>query len=609
MLITRKLGKLLRGRATPFQVISAATLGAMIGFISFDGPDLVARITLTTALALVLIILNANLLIAGVVGIGAKVLSLFMMPVTFAAGRALLDGPTQPLFEWAINTPVLALMGFEYYAVTGAVALGLVLGVIAGVALSMGLSQFRRTMARLEEGSDRYQRYTSKGWVKALSWILLGKGHGKKSTYADLLQKKVGNPIRPLGVVFAVLVVGLAFLGQMFLTEPIVTAAVQRGLERANGATVDLEAADLDLGAGTMTLTSLAMADPTALNTNLLAAQQVEINVDSTDLLRKRMAFDRVVVREARQGNERRIPGRIIGKPPAPPPPPEGPGKTIDDYLQQAEIWRDRLAQARRWLEKISRPDPDAPVEEGEPRETLEERLRREIAEKGYSRVRAAHLVEGAPLVVVRELEIDGLIFADLPDDPIDIRGANLSTQPWLLTESGTLAVNSRSGALTGGLTVEPSGAATLTARRTGLSADAISAMLIANPMSGGTVDLALDAALSGATIQAPLTVTARNTTLSLPELGSTAVDQFSLPIALFGPVDNPRIVIDDQALRQALVQAGANELAGKLGEELSDELGDNVPDEAKNLLGNILGGNKKKPAEEPKQEPPADDG
>ncbi|MFG0274516.1 MAG: hypothetical protein ACF8QF_05620 [Phycisphaerales bacterium] len=603
MLISRKIGKLVRGKATPFQIISASVLGAMLGFISFDGPDLLARVTLTTAVALVLVVLNANLFLAGLVGLGAKLVSLFVMPVTFAAGRVLLDGPTQPFFEWAINTPVLALMGLEYYSLTGALVMGLILGLIVGVSLSAAIRQFRRTMAKMEEGSDRYQRYTAKGWVKALTWIFLGKGHGKKTSYAELAEKRMGNPVRPLGVVFALLVVGLGFIAQLFLTEPLVTAAVQRGLERANGATVDLASADLDLSQGTMTLTGLAMADPNALSTNLLAAQQVEINVATSDLLRKRMAFDRIVVNEASQGGQRRFPGRIIGQPPKPAPAPEGPGKTIEDYFKQAEIWQERLAQARRWLEKISRPDPDAAPEEGQPRETLEERLKREVAQQGFSRVRATHLIEGAPLVVVRELEIDGVVFADLPDDPLSIRGVNLSTQPWLLSEAGNLNVTSRSGALTGAFTIEPSGAARLTASRTGLSADAISDMLIADPLSGGTVDLSLDAALSGATLQAPLTVTARNTTLSLPQVGSTDVDQFTLPIALFGPVDAPRIVIDDAALRKALVDAGANELLGELQDKLGDEIGDKLPSDAQNIIGNILGGNKKKPAEQ--QKPP----
>jgi hypothetical protein len=40
----------------------------------------------------------------------------------------LLDGPTQGLFKALINAPVFALFGFDNYVATGALALGLVIG-------------------------------------------------------------------------------------------------------------------------------------------------------------------------------------------------------------------------------------------------------------------------------------------------------------------------------------------------------------------------------------------------------------------------------------------------------------------------------------------------
>ena len=59
----------------------------------------------------------------GLVLLAAKILSLALMPVSFALGRVLLDGPTSGLFSAMINAPVLALFGFEYYAVTGGLVL------------------------------------------------------------------------------------------------------------------------------------------------------------------------------------------------------------------------------------------------------------------------------------------------------------------------------------------------------------------------------------------------------------------------------------------------------------------------------------------------------
>ena len=57
------------------------------------------------------------------------------------------------------------------------------------------------------------------------------------------------------------LVVALLWIGQMFFAEPFVTAALQSGLERANGATVDVDSAELDLRKGRLTVHGLAMAD------------------------------------------------------------------------------------------------------------------------------------------------------------------------------------------------------------------------------------------------------------------------------------------------------------------------------------------------------------
>jgi uncharacterized protein (TIGR03546 family) len=118
-MITRKIGKLFRGKSTPFQVYAACILGSMIAFV----PGLTQAPGLLLALILCLVVLNANLGVAAIVGIGAKILSLLLTPVSFAAGRVLLHGPTEGLFKTMVNAPVLAYFGFEYYTVTGGLVL------------------------------------------------------------------------------------------------------------------------------------------------------------------------------------------------------------------------------------------------------------------------------------------------------------------------------------------------------------------------------------------------------------------------------------------------------------------------------------------------------
>src|SRR5262245_41261613 len=157
----------------------------------------------------------------------------------------------------------------------------------------MVVGSFRRKMATIEEGSAAYQKYASKKWVKALSWLLLGGGKGKKS-YEELLSRKMGNPIRPIGVVFAILLCALVAVVWMFTKDGIVMAALTKGLERANGATVDLKTAELGLKSGRLTLSGLAMADATALDTDLFRASNLTADVSGKDLLRKRLTLDSV---------------------------------------------------------------------------------------------------------------------------------------------------------------------------------------------------------------------------------------------------------------------------------------------------------------------------
>ena len=70
--------------------MAACVLGALIGFL----PGWAQAPGLMLLSMFLLIILNANLLLAGLVGLGARLLSLAAAPLLFKIGRLLLDGPT-----------------------------------------------------------------------------------------------------------------------------------------------------------------------------------------------------------------------------------------------------------------------------------------------------------------------------------------------------------------------------------------------------------------------------------------------------------------------------------------------------------------------------------
>jgi len=599
-MITRTVGRILRGKATPFQLFTACVLGAMLGFL----PGFAQAPGLMIAIMLALVILNANLALAAIIAALAKLLSLVMLPFTFRVGELLLDGPTQGLFKALINAPVFALFGFDNYVATGALALGLVIGLATGSLMVYAVNTFRKRMAALEKGSERFNQFTQKGWVKLMVFIFVGGGLGKL-TYEQVLAKKVGNPIRMLGVVFALLVVLLLVLLQSFAAGPIVSAALQRGLERANGATVDLENAELDLKSQRLTITGLAMADPNALETDIFRATKIEGQISGANLLRKRLQLDRVIVTGASSGDPRPHPGLRVGPPLQPiDPEPVGDAKTLEDYFREAKIWKERLTQARRWLEKLSGPAET----ETETTETLRERLERQARELGYSRVRALHLIEGSPTFTMLELTADEVRTARLTNETLSITASNLSTHPALLGKTPSLRIASSGQTMKfetqlGSFAAAPT-TNTLSLDYRGLPTDRVAAGLViggTQPISGGTIDLALAGTweiLNGVQVNLPLQATLKQVTLSLPNVQPTRVDQLVLPIGLVGPLDNPRIRIDEKAFADALVKAGAsqlvNELRGKAQETITREVGDKLGDQGKGLLNNILGGQKR---------------
>lgn len=610
-MLTRKIGKLIRGKVTPFQVGMACVLGAMIGFV----PSARTSPALLLFLLALLLVLNANLFVAGVLAAGSKLLSLLIMPVQFGVGRAVLDGPLGGLMGTLINAPVLAWAGFEYYATTGGIVLGLVFGAAATAAMVVAIGRLRRKLAGLEAGSERYQKATSKKWVRALVWVLFGK---QKKTYEELAAKRVGLPIRPLGVAVAAMMLALVWVASMFLAEPVVTYAMQAGLERANGATVDVGSADIDLSSGQIVVTSLAMADPENLNTDIFRAERLEGKLSNADLLRKRFAIDRLVASDASTGQARATPGVLVR--PRPEPPKESTeGKTLEDYLNEAEKWKGRLEQAREWLEKVNQRRPgDEPTGQGAPpvdeRETLRERLAREIAEKGYAFVAADHLVDDAPKVLVREVVVEGMTAAEAPGEVFDARGENLSTQPWLVEGAPKVTVKSRSGLYEADITLGSisagAGNSTLLLARRRMPADRVSSALRAGGdaplLAGGTVDAVIQGAFRAEWIDLPLDVLIKDSTVTLPGAGSAKVSELRLPIGVKGPLDAPGLNIDAQAWSQAFAQAGATQLANKLRgevqeevdrakEKILDKVDEKVGDKVREGLGGLIPGRKPK--------------
>ena len=619
MFLIRNIAKVVCGNATPAQLMLACVLGSMIGFM--PGPMQAAG---TIALLLfLLILLNANLILATFTGLIAGFVSLLTLPVTFAIGRLLLDGPTQPVMQWAINTPVLALFGFEYYATTGGLVLGLVFGVVLGLVMIQVVKAFRQRMAALEEGSQRYQHWASKRWVKLARWVLLGGV--PKGGYQAALDRH-GKVLRPLGMVAVAGLIGLMVLTHFLLADEIVSAVLQRGLERANGATVDVRSAELDLNAGRLSVSGLAVTDPNNLKRNLLEADTLTADISSRDLLRKRMTLDNVIFNDAATGTERAIPGRRVGTRPKPSPPPEPKEneKTVEDYLEDWKNIKERLAQARDWLERIGgrdttdkpTPQPEVPSE----KQTLEERLRQRVARLGYADVRARHLIEQVPTFTVRRLEAKNVRAVQLDGDLVNIDGHNLSTHPRLLDQPTRIRIaTANSDKLLVDVVLasmsRAGGNSQLQFHYKRLPVDTLTRHVNFQgkaPLQGGTIDLAMNGTFQSVatpTIDLPLLVRMQNSTLSLGGR-SQKIDELPMTLGLRGPIDNPAIALDKNQLAKTLARSGARQLAreaiqdkagvdidqllssGK-GADDGDKQNEGGSDKVKSLFKNFLSGGK----------------
>jgi uncharacterized protein (TIGR03546 family) len=580
MFLIRKIGKVLRGAATPFQVHLACILGAMLGFV----PSFSRSPALVVGLVLLLVILNANLALVTILAGFAKLASLALMPVSFAFGRLLLDGPTRPLFVKLVNAPVTAFLGLEWYVCAGGLALGLLLGVGTGLLVNVPLKQFRLAMTKVEGANALYERWRHRKLARVVLWLFFGPRH-KWDSYRETMTRTVGMPIRVSGVVLAALVVGAIWFGASRLSTGLLTSSLKDGLERMNGATVDLGKVELDLGNSRLAVHDLALADSEELDEDLFRSTLLECDVSGADLLRKRLKLDRVVARDAHHGLKRDKPGVRRAPPPEPEPPPPGTDaddKTLDEWLADAQKWKQRLAQAKRWLDKVKR----APAEPtaGEP--TLRERLEKEVEQKGWRNVAATHLIEGAPAFEVGELLVEGMTSEELPGRLIDLRCENLSTNPALVDGAPRVKLSTRDEFLGldanfGGEARTP-GTNALTLKCVGLPAEAVQQAIAAKSgtkaFEGGTIDAGFHLAWSAGGVAAfdtPLDVKLKDTTVTLSKTGATKVKELGVPLHLRGPLDNPRVRLDAEAFTKSLAAAGVSGLEEKAKERAQEEIDD----------------------------------
>ena len=167
--LLRKLGKALRGGATFRQIFLGFLLGIAVGMT--PGVNL----TLLLGVAL-LFFLNTNGGIAGIGIVLGKVLCLLLAPVTFEVGYFLIHSAgLGGLVRAASDTPVLALLGLDYYCLLGGIPLVLLIGGVGGWMLAGYMLKLRAVVSQTAEKSEKLGKLADNRFVKFVLKIAFGK--------------------------------------------------------------------------------------------------------------------------------------------------------------------------------------------------------------------------------------------------------------------------------------------------------------------------------------------------------------------------------------------------------------------------------------------------
>jgi uncharacterized protein (TIGR03546 family) len=304
--IYNKLMGLIFSPSTPIQLLLVSVLGFIFGFI----PGFAYAPLLSVLTILLVLILRVNIGLFVLIAFLAKVLSFPLESINFTLGTWLLDGFTQPIFKAAVNTPVLAYAGFDYYLVTGAFVLSLVLGLGFGIFFAKSYKKFVDKMASIQAGSELYQKLTSKLIVKIGLRIVFGKNIAKVN-WEKIQARKFHQPIRIWGLIVVIACLLAVVFSLKIIETAMVSDIIKQQLTKVNGATVDYDSMNLNLGDAKLEINGLGAADPENLDKDRFYAKSISASMDIRGLLTKQIALKNVIVDGVSLYKERQSKGTL----------------------------------------------------------------------------------------------------------------------------------------------------------------------------------------------------------------------------------------------------------------------------------------------------------
>jgi uncharacterized protein (TIGR03546 family) len=608
MLLPRPVRKLLavfRGTVSPVMIFLSITMGFWFGLI----PGWSGFHTVIVVLVLVLNVhLGLFLLSAGL----AKGLCFAAAPVLYHIGQGV-HAYVPGLLSFLSAIPIVGMTDFSRYSVAGAFVAGPVLGVVAGLLVARSVIGFRRMLLKFEEGSEKFRKWYSKGWVRVMDRLLIGK----RTKNAKALFSAKTKIIRKAGVAVAVLVLAISG-GVLYVTKGgVVRDYLASTMTKANGAEVNLESLDLSALTGSVSATGIQVTDAQKPQNNQVAIGKVAADASLYDLFLGRLIMENVEVSDVRFDQQRSTPGKVVEAPvkePAPFDPCEyqidvNDIEKLETYFKNAKALKEKLEKVRKWLPKSK--DQNEPEPEQIPQKYLDYLLARSS-------------VPASPRLLAKKVKLDKV---QVPSDFFgnsEIQLANISDAAKAAKLPVILEMKSYDTGAAVDVTVDYTsdqptpeisgtfGGFDLSKMQSSLSQES-GLMFEKGTASGkfnGTVtdqfvDLAMEVSLQDLQARAQgkgiLGLDAKTASEALEVLKN-----ISTTIRIVGPVAEPRLVFDVKGLqdefKNALVEAGKQKVAEEIDKQIDKQLGDKVPDEVKDILkdkklldglGGLLGGKK----------------
>ena len=578
--------KFMKGGLSPAHVWSSVVLGFLLGMI----PDYGASAGLVAILLLCSALIRVNAGLFALSLILSKTILLLSLPWLFDLGQAALHGSLGTVFLNLSQLPVLAWFGFERYATVGALVAGVPLALLAAFIINSGVQKMRDAGANLQANAT-FDAFAQSFLGRTLITLLLGKSS------KDGLGSALSQPVplfRWKAGLIATSLVALLAVGAWQWAKSGLKDVLLPVIERANGATVDVDRLSLNLWTGTIDVTDLEVADPSDLSVNLFSATDLRVSISSVALLSKRLVVSEVRAQEARSGMPRTSPGQLIG------PLIEAVAITaptsdeVGSYVKDAEHWLDRLRQVQDWLKRWEGMIPEgseSPPALGSP--SYQEWLDEQIAQSGYTRLSFDPIKDGYWSALAVKVSVDSVRIATFGDKDLTLLAENIASNPKQVGLSPSLEMNSEDGSV--GMLLQLDELSGAGANRVNFSVDGLdaqSALLslkpsISNRVSGGQIDFSLDGEFRYAgkgELAIDLLAKLRDSELTI-QRRKIPVDEFEVPVLVEGTFKAPKLRVDNKTMEDQLKDLAEDALKDEVKSRVEDKIKSKLFDRLKGLI------------------------